>query len=127
MSSNNEFPECLNGSEFMWAVIESTPAKMREIGGIVNVDARLAIDHTGAVTIKSIACNTVSGRNVEPDDSDIIEAARRVLSLIRFAPAVDHGQPVPFDDYPISFGYTTAALEVALSPADRRRSQSLNN
>lgn len=127
MSSTNAPPECLNASDFMWAVIQSTPARMREVQGIVNVDACLRIDETGAVTIKSVACNTVSGRLVERDDAEIIRAALAILSLIRFRPAVKDGVPVAFEDFPISFGYTTLALETAITARDRRRSESLNN
>ena len=127
---NNEIvpPECLNTSEFMWHVTTHTPRVMRQVNGIVNVDARLRIDAAGDVAVKSVSCRTMRGRPVPADHAEIIAAAHAALMILRFAPACDaDGNVVAFEDFPLSFGYTTAALDMRASDADRIRSQSLKN
>jgi hypothetical protein len=120
-------PDCLNASEFMWHVTTHTPQILRQVNGIVNVDAHLRIDVAGKVTIKSVRCNTMTGQPVAADNVEIIGAARAALALLRFAPARRDGTAVPFEDFPLSFGYTTAALEMRASKSDEIRSQSLKN
>jgi hypothetical protein len=120
-------PDCLNASEFMWRVIASTPAKLQKIKGVVNVAARLRIDAAGAVTITSVCCETLTGRPVAEDDPEIIAAARSALSVLRFAPARKDGAAVVFEDFDLSFGFTTAALAHTCTGRDRLRSQALKN
>jgi hypothetical protein len=121
-------PDCLNTSEFMWHVTMHTPQVLRQVNGIVSVDAHVRIDAAGHVTVKSVTCRTMNGRAIAPDNAEVVAAARAALVLLRFAPARDaDGNAVPFEDYSLSFGYTTAALEMRASDADRIRCQSSKN
>jgi hypothetical protein len=120
-------PDCLNPSEFMWHVTTNTPRILAQVNGIVNVDAHLEIDAAGNVTVKSIMCKTITGRPVAADEPQIVAAARVALAILRFAPARDNGNVVAFEDFPLSFGYTTAALATPVTNADRIKSQSLKN
>jgi hypothetical protein len=120
-------PDCLNPSEFMWHVTTNTPRILAQVNGIVNVDAHLGIDAAGNVTVKSITCKTITGLQVAADEPEIVAAARVALAILRFAPARDNGNGVAFEDYPLSFGYTTAALEIPTTSAHRIKSQSFKN
>jgi hypothetical protein len=111
----------------MWHVTMNTPRILEQVNGIVNVDAHLAIDAAGSVTVKSITCNTMNGQPVAADEPDILAAAGCALALLRFAPAREKGEAVAFEDFPLSFGYTTAARKMPATRTDRINSQSMKN
>jgi len=112
-------PQPINADEFMWAVIAATPAIMREISGVVNVDMRLSLDETGRIVSADVVrCNTIVGRPVKPDQPEIVQAAEKVVRTLRFQPARRDGQAVCRDGFDLSFGFTTTALE-AMGGANR--------
>lgn len=111
----------------MWRVVSLTPPKMRSVAGIVEIAARLSIDEAGSVTIKSIACRTIHGKPIASEDPVFIAAAREALAVLRFTPAHENNIAVPFDDYPLSFGFSTAALETVVDARTIKRSKAVEN
>jgi hypothetical protein len=110
-------PVPLNAGDFMWAVVAETPAIMRYVDGIVNVDVLLSLDETGQiVSTEVVRCNTVAGKAVRPDEPEIVRAAEKAIRVLRFKPAQQDGQPVRRDKLELSFGFSTAALGAHCSP-----------
>ena len=90
MSANKEVPipaEALNADDFVMNIVACTPRRMADIQGIVYVDVRLHLDERGTVQDIEARCHTISGREIEPNDPEILEATRHALSVLRFAPA----------------------------------------
>lgn len=94
--------------------MSATPAILRDVGGIVNVDVTISIDERGRIdSFELIRCTSITGRPVKPDEPEIVEAARAAVGVLRFRPATHDGVPVPQRGFQLSFGFTTAALEFA--------------
>jgi hypothetical protein len=105
-------PEPINAEEFMRAVVSGTPGIMRQVGGIVNVDVAISIDEGGRIeSFDAITCKSIVGRAVNPDDPEIVEAARTAVGVLRFRPARREGVAVRRSGFQLSFGFTTAALD----------------
>lgn len=111
-------PQPLNADEFMWSVVAGTPDILRQVGGVVNVDVRMTISDTGHIErVQSIACQTVVGNPVAPDQPEIVGAASKLVRMLRFAPARRAGQPVRRESFKLSFGFSTAALDLTKASA----------
>ena len=100
----------LNADEFICAVVAGTPAIMRDVNGMVNVDVRLSLDETGQIVSIEVRCDTIVGKAVKPDEPEILQAAGSAIRVLRFKPATLNGRPVPRAGFELSFGFTTAAL-----------------